>query len=198
MPPFYVHPQALVESETIGDDTRIWAFAHVMRGAVIGRECNLGDHTFVETGACLGRGVTLKNGVCVWEGVELGDFVFVGPNAVFTNDQWPRSPRGPAAATRYHDKGWLVPTRVEEGATIGANATIRCGVRLGRYCLVGAGAVVTRDVPPFGLVYGTPAVLRGYVNREGAALRRDGEIWREPVSGKTYRYTGSEMQEITS
>jgi UDP-3-O-[3-hydroxymyristoyl] glucosamine N-acyltransferase len=134
----YRHPTALVESDEIGPGTRIWAYAHVLPGARIGTHCNIGDHVFVERGAVIGDNVTVKNGVCVWEGVHLGDGVFVGPNAVFTNDTFPRSPRLPAVARRYADKGWLRPTCVLEGVTIGANATILCGVTLGAYAFIGA------------------------------------------------------------
>jgi len=154
----YFHPAALVESDQIGSGTRVWAFAHVMAGARIGRNCNVGDHAFVETGAVVGDNVTLKNNVCVWLGVTLEDDVFVGPNASFTNDRHPRSPRMPQVRGRYErPEGWLLPTVVERGVSIGANATILPGLRLGRYSMIGAGAVVTADVPPFALVVGSAA-----------------------------------------
>ncbi len=166
----FIHPTALNESGTVGKGTRIWAFAHVMKGAVVGERCNIGDHAFVENGAVLGNGVTVKNGVCVWEGITLEDYVFVGPNAVFTNDLWPRSPRNPVAEARYRDKRWLVPTRVACGATIGANATVLCGVHIGRYALIAAGAVVTTDVPDHALMLGVPARRVGWVCACGAKL----------------------------
>lgn len=166
----FVHPTALNESDCVGAGTRIWAFAHVMKGAVVGARCNIGDHAFIETGAVLGDGVTIKNGVCIWEGVTLEDYVFVGPNAVFTNDLWPRSPRNPVACSRYADKGWLVRTRVSMGASIGANATILCGVKIGRYALIGAGAVVTKDVLAHALMLGFPARRYGWVCACGAKL----------------------------
>jgi UDP-2-acetamido-3-amino-2,3-dideoxy-glucuronate N-acetyltransferase len=157
----FKHPLALVESEQIGAGTRIWAFAHVAAGARIGRDCNIGDHCYVESGAVVGDEVTLKNGVSLWQGVILHDRVFVGPNVAFTNDRFPRS----------RDRDWtVVETVVEEGASIGANVTIVCGVRIGRYAMIGAGAVVTRDVIPHGLVYGNPARLRGLVCRCGHPL----------------------------
>ncbi len=126
-PTFFRHPSALVESTTVGAGTRIWAFAHVLKGARIGQHCNIGDHCFVEGGARIGDNVTVKNGVAIWEGVVVADNVFVGPFSVFTNDLAPRSPRFPGAARRYASKAWLRRTVVEAGASIGANATILCG-----------------------------------------------------------------------
>jgi len=165
----HVHPQAIVESQTVGAETKIWAYAHVLPGAVVGKCCNIGDHCFVESGAVIADNVTLKNHVCVWEGVTLEDDVFVGPLATFTNDMVPRSARSPIARERYVRKeNWLVRTVVERGASIGANATILPGIRIGRYSFVAAGAVVTRDVAPFTVVRGVPARPAGYVCRCGA------------------------------
>ncbi|MEX0612249.1 MAG: acyltransferase [Pirellulales bacterium] len=167
----YYHPAALVESDQIGSDTCVWAFAHVMRGARVGSNCNLGNHVFVETGVSIGNNVTIKNNVCVWAGVTLEDDVFVGPNVAFTNDRYPRSPRMPQARERYaQTERWLLPTVVEQGASIGANATILPGLRLGRYCMVAAGALVTADVSPFALVLGSPARRVGYLCRCGWKL----------------------------
>lgn len=167
----YYHPAALVEADDVGSGTRVWAFAHVMRGARIGRCCNIGDHAFVESGAVVGDNVTLKNNVCVWMGVTLGDDVFVGPNATFTNDRHPRSPRMPQVAEKYGSvDNWLLPTIVEQGVSIGANATILPGLRLGRFSMIAAGSVVTSDVPPFALVVGSPARVVGHVCRCGQKL----------------------------
>lgn len=160
---YFVHPHALVETEAIGDNTRVWAFAHVMNGAVVGKNCNICDHAFVESGVTIGDGVTIKNGVAIWDGVTLGDHVFVGPNAVFTNDLNPR-----AEVKKGHDQ--FVATRVEEGASIGANATIVCGVTLGRYAFIGAGTVVIRDVPAYALMVGNPARQIGYMCECGETL----------------------------
>ncbi len=163
-----IHPTALIETDQIGDDTKIWAFAHVMAGAVIGADCNIGDHAFIETGATVGDGVTIKNNALIWKGVQIGDYAFVGPNVVFTNDRRPRSPRMPLMKERgLSESDWLVETVVEEGASVGANATILPGVRLGKYCMVGAGSVVTKDVPPFTLVAGNPARVVGKVDETG-------------------------------
>jgi UDP-2-acetamido-3-amino-2,3-dideoxy-glucuronate N-acetyltransferase len=167
MPGIY-HPTAIVESNQVGPDTHIWAFAHVLPGAHIGRNCNIGDHAFVEGGAVIGNNVTLKNHVCVWEGVTIEADVFVGPFVAFTNDLYPRSRRMPLLRARGEDeRQWLVPTVVERGCSIGANATIIAGTRIGRFAMVGAGSVVTSDVEPFALVVGNPAHKIGYVCRCG-------------------------------
>ncbi len=154
MADFFRHPQALVESERIGKGTRIWAFAHVLPGAVIGEDCNVCDHVFVENDVVVGDRVTLKCGVQLWDGIRLEDDVFVGPNATFTNDPFPRSRRHLEAYPR---------TLVREGASIGANATILCGLTVGRRAMVGAGAVVTRSVPAHAVVVGNPARIVRYV-----------------------------------
>ncbi len=151
---YFRHPAALVETNDIGQGTRIWAFAHVLSGAVVGRDCNICDHVFIESGVTVGDRVTVKCGVQLWTGVHLGDDVFVGPNATFTNDPFPRS----------NDHGRpLSTTVVERGASIGANATVLPGVRVGPNSMVGAGAVVTTDVPANAIVMGNPARITGYV-----------------------------------
>ena len=147
------HPMALVESDQIGEGTNVWAYAHVMKGAVVGSRCNIGDHAFVESGAVIGDEVTIKNSVAVWQYVTVKNRVFLGPNCSLTNDNRPRSKRD-----------WTpVATTIEEGATIGANATIVCGCHIGRYAFIGAGAVVTRPVPDYAVVLGNPGRVRGYV-----------------------------------
>lgn len=154
MPDVFHHPTALVESADIGPGTRVWAFAHILKNARIGRDCNIGDHCFVESGAIVGDRVTLKNGVCVWDHVTIGNDVFVGPNAVLTNDLWPRS----------RQPDWTpVPTFIGDGATIGANATVVCGIRVGEYAMIAAGTVVTADVPAHALILGVPGRRRGWV-----------------------------------
>jgi UDP-2-acetamido-3-amino-2,3-dideoxy-glucuronate N-acetyltransferase len=160
---FFVHPKALVETEQIGEGTRVWAFAHVMNGAVVGRHCNICDHAFVESNVIIGDGVTIKNGVSIWDGVQLGNHVFVGPNAVFTNDM---NPRAEVKKTREEFR----PTHIQEGASIGANATIVCGVTIGRYAFIGAGTVVIRDVPAYAMMVGNPARQIGFMCECGEKL----------------------------
>lgn len=152
----FIHPKALVESAMIGSHTRIWAFAHVMRGAEIGSGCNICDHAFIESNAKLGNNVTVKNGVAIWDGVVIEDDVFLGPNVVLTNDPNPR-----AEIKKPRDQ-WL-STLIQKGATIGANATILCGIAIGRYAFVAAGAVVTRSVPDYALAAGVPAQIKGWM-----------------------------------
>jgi acetyltransferase-like isoleucine patch superfamily enzyme/dTDP-4-dehydrorhamnose 3,5-epimerase-like enzyme len=151
---YFQHEHALVESADIGDGTRVWAFAHVLPGARIGADCNICDHVFVESDVVVGDRVTVKCGVQLWDGVRLHDDVFIGPNATFTNDAFPRS--------RDHTRP-LMETVVERGASIGANATVLPGIRIGRNAMVGAGSVVTGDVPPNAIVVGNPARIMGYV-----------------------------------
>lgn len=160
---FFAHERALIESHNIGPRTRIWAFAHIMDGAEIGEDCNICDHVFVESGAKVGSRVTIKNNALIWDGVTIEDDVFIGPNVVFTNDLWPRvsepTPR----------KDWL-PTLVQNGASIGANVTVVCGIVVGRYAMVGAGGVVVKSVADHALVVGSPARQIGWVCRCGRRL----------------------------
>jgi UDP-2-acetamido-3-amino-2,3-dideoxy-glucuronate N-acetyltransferase len=154
----FQHEKAIVaDGARIGKGTRIWAFVNVQKDAVIGQDCNICDCSFIEGGAVIGNDVTIKNGVAVYAGVTLEDGVFVGPNAVFTNDRYPKS----RAAWK------LERITVRKGASIGANATILCGVTIGEGALVGAGAVVVKDVPPLTIVAGNPARVKGKVGLDG-------------------------------
>jgi UDP-2-acetamido-3-amino-2,3-dideoxy-glucuronate N-acetyltransferase len=179
-PSVFVHTFALCESDDVGPRTRVWAFAHIMAGARIGADCNVGDHAFVEGGAVVGDGVTIKNGVLLWSGVTVEDGVFLGPGVVFTNDAGPRAPypKGPA--------GWRA-TLVRRGATVGANATVLSGLTIGRWAMVGAGAVVTADVPDHALVVGNPARQAGWACECGRTL----PAGLACACGRSYRLTGA-------
>jgi acetyltransferase-like isoleucine patch superfamily enzyme/dTDP-4-dehydrorhamnose 3,5-epimerase-like enzyme len=152
---FFVHDKAICESPSIGARTRIWAFAHVLPGAVVGADCNICDGVFIEDDVVVGDRVTVKCGVQLWNGLRVEDDVFIGPNATFTNDRFPRSKRCPEK---------FLQTRVGAGASIGANATILPGLTIGANAMVGGGAVVTRSVPPNAIVVGNPARIVGYVD----------------------------------
>jgi len=150
---YFVHEQAICESSQIGSETRIWAFAHVLPGAVIGSQCNICDGVFIENDVSIGDGVTIKCGVQIWDGIRIMNDVFIGPNATFSNDKFPRSRQYPEQFSS---------SVIERGASIGANATILPGIRIGMEAMVGAGAVVTKDVPPKAIVVGNPARIVGY------------------------------------
>jgi acetyltransferase-like isoleucine patch superfamily enzyme len=161
VPKSFIHPHALVDpGVTIGRGTRVWAFAHLVSGAVVGEDCNICDHTFLEGKVRIGNRVTLKCGVYLWDGLILEDDVFVGPNATFTNDLRPRS-------KQYKD---FPITRLQVGCSVGAGATILPGLTIGRWTMIGAGAVVTRDVPDFALVVGNPAGFRSWICRCGERI----------------------------
>lgn len=153
----FIHPNALCETDKVGGKTRIWAFAHVLPGAVIGENCNICDHVFIENDVRVGNNVTIKSGVQLWDGMRVEDDVFIGPNVTFTNDLFPRSKKYPEA---------FLETVLQQGASIGANATLLPGITIGREAMVGAGAVVTKSVPPFAVVRGNPARIVSYLGRE--------------------------------
>src|SRR4051812_25228527 len=155
MSDFFQHPNALVETAHVGADTRIWAFAHVLPGARIGSGCNICDHVFIENDVIVGDRVTIKCGVQLWDGLRVADDVFIGPNAAFSNDKFPRSKQYQASVPQTH---------IGRGASIGGGAAILPGIRIGARAMVGAGAVVTHDVPPRAIVSGNPARIVGYVD----------------------------------
>lgn len=168
----FVHPAAIVESTEIGQGTRVWAFAHVMKGAKVGEHCNIGEHAFLESGVKVGDHVVVKNGAMLWSGVTVGDGVFIGPGVMFTNDRRPRARRWPRLALSDSPEVWRVPTVVEEGASLGASTTLVSGITVGAYALVGAGSVVTASIPPYGFGYGVPFRLRGFVCSCGIRVPR--------------------------
>lgn len=159
-----IHPTALVATQAIGDGTRIWAFVNILGGARIGRDCNICDRCFIENDVALGDRVTVKCGVSLYDALTLEDDVFVGPGVVFSNDPRPRSGQHPGSYPR---------TLVRQGASLGAGAILLPGLTVGRFAMVGAGSLVTRDVPDFALVYGSPAQVHGQVCRCGKTLRFD-------------------------
>ena len=152
---YFVHSHALCESTAIGKNTRVWAFAHVLPGARIGSDCNICDHVFIENDVVIGDRVTVKCGVQLWDGLRVAEEVFIGPNATFSNDKYPRSK---------HYQRPVLQTWIERGASIGAGANVLPGVRIGAHAMVGAGAVVTHDVPARAIVSGNPARIVGYVD----------------------------------
>ncbi len=178
---YFAHPTAVIdEGAVIGEGSNIWHFSHVMPGARLGKRCSLGQNVFVASTVVLGDGVKVQNNVSLYDGVICEEEVFIGPSVVFTNVKNPRSaiPRRDA----------YLPTVVERGATIGANATIVCGVRLGAWSFIGAGAVVTKNVPAFGLVLGNPGNLAGWMSKAGHRLHfgEDG-LARCPENGELYQ-----------
>nr|WP_199079363.1 acyltransferase [Pedobacter sp. ASV19] len=156
-----IHPLAEVQTKNIGEGTRIWQFSVVLEGAVIGRDCNINSHTFIENEVVVGDRVTLKSGAYLWDGIELQDDVFVGPNVTFTNDRYPRSKQYPESFQK---------TLVKRKASIGAAAVVLGGTVIGEYALIAAGAVVTRDVPNRAMVMGNPARITGWVNIDGSKM----------------------------
>ena len=178
---YFSHPTAIVDDgAVIGDGTKIWHFAHVFPGARIGRKCIFGQNTMISDGVVIGDNVKVQNNVAIYTGTTIEDDVFLGPSCVLTNVTNPRS--------QVNRHSLYEETRIRRGATVGANATIVCGITLGRYSFVSAGAVVVKDVPDYALMVGVPARQRGWMSRHGHLLRPDGEgVMRCPESGLRYR-----------
>jgi UDP-2-acetamido-3-amino-2,3-dideoxy-glucuronate N-acetyltransferase len=187
-----IHPTAVIDAGAqIGEGTRIWHFSHVMSRAVIGSNCNIGQNVFVDNNAIVGNGVKIQNNVSVYQGVVLEDGVFVGPSAVFTNVINPRS--------FIERKTEFKQILIKKGATIGANATIVCGIIIGEYALIGAGAVVTKDVPAYGLMMGNPARQKGWISEQGHTLHfdEDGKAIC-PGDNSTYQLLDGECKKLNN
>ena len=187
----FVHPTACVDEGTeMGEGTKVWHFTHIMSGATIGKNCVIGQNCFISSRAVLGEGVKLQNNVSVYDLITLEDKVFVGPSAVFTNDINPRAP--------YPKGGKWIPTLVKEGASIGANATLLCGITIGRWSFVGAGAVVTKNVPDYAIVAGTPARVAGWMCECGERLRFEKEKATCSKCRRRYEKEGNVVREAAS
>ena len=159
---FFCHKSSYIDKNVkIGENTKIWHFSHIQSGATIGKHCSLGQNVNVGNNVTIGNSVKIQNNVSIYEGVELEDFVFCGPSIVFTNIKIPRS------EFPQKGSGYYIKTTVKKSASIGANATILCGITIGEYSLIGSGAVVTKDVPPYSLVIGNPGKIVGKVDKKG-------------------------------
>lgn len=180
-PTVFIHPTALIENDRIGARTRVYAFVHILSGAVIGADCKINDFCFIEGDVVLGDRVTVKCGNYLWNGLRVEDDVFLGPNVVYTNDITPRSNQPPEKFEQI---------RIGKGSSIGANSVLKGGITIGSYAMVGMGSVVTRDVPDHALVYGNPARVHGYVCRCGEKLSpwaRGGKDLYRCSCGERYR-----------
>ena len=188
-PDVFIHPTAVIDAGAqLGAGTRVWHFAHLMPRCVVGNRCIIGQNVFIDNEVVVGHGVKIQNNVSLYNGVVIEDDVFLGPSVVFTNVVNPRS-----FIERKHE---FKKTWIRQGASIGANATVLCGIEIGRYAMVGAGAVVTRSVAPYQVVYGNPAQPRGWVSRDGYRLVFDekGEAFCNE-EGTTYRLEDGRVQE---
>lgn len=181
-----IHPLSDIKSKKIGKNTRIWQYVVVLEGAEIGDGCNINCHTFIENDVVIGNNVTVKSGVYLWDGLIIKDNVFIGPNVTFTNDKYPRSKKYP---------GKFLNTVIEAGASIGAASTILGGITIGRYSLVAAGALVTKNVPDFALVAGSPARIVGWVDEDGDKLRLIDGAWHSKA-GKIFSEKNNSLKEI--
>lgn len=178
-----IHPLADVQSDNIGDDTVVWQFCVILKGARIGKNCNINCMVFIENDVIIGDNVTIKPGVQIWDGITIEDNVFIGPNVTFTNDLTPRS--------KLHNKPFS-KTILKRSASIGANATIVAGNTIGEYALIGAGSVVTKDVPPYHLFYGNPATHKGYVTETGEII----SLELKDNNGNSYCFVNNKLNKL--
>lgn len=187
---YFAHPTAVIEeSSIIGEDTKIWHFSHIMKNSIVGNQCNIGQNVVISPKVIIGNGVKIQNNVSVYTGVICEDDVFLGPSMVFTNVINPRS-----FIVRKEE---FMETYVEKGATIGANATIVCGNRIGAYAMIGAGSVITKDVAPYALVIGNPGKQIGWVSKNGHRLFfENNDVAACPESGEKYQLNNSTITPI--
>lgn len=185
IPPF-LHPFAVVESNQIGQGTRIWGWTHIQADVIIGKNCNIGEHCFIENGVKIGNNVVVKNGISLWNGVTVLDDAFLGPHAVFTNERYPRS-----GFPKQYEK--IV---IEQGASLGAGVVVVPGVTIGRYATVGAGSVVTKKVVPHALVFGNPAIIFGWMCICGLKLSKEQESETVCSCGRKYSISAERCQTI--
>lgn len=182
-----IHPLADVQTQNIGEGTQIWQFSVILKGAQIGTNCNINCHTFIENNVVIGNNVTVKSGVFLWDGLIIEDNVFIGPSAAFTNDKFPRSKQYPQV---------FQATRLQKGCSIGANATILGGVTIGSFAIVGAGSIVTKDVPPFALMMGNPARISAWLDEAGSKLEEVSEGILENKNGERFIVENQKLKKI--
>lgn len=191
---FWAHETAKIEDGAeIGIGTKIWQNSQVLSGAKVGDDCVIGHNCLISAKAKIGKGVKLESNIDVWDLVELEDYVFVGPSAVFTND---RNPRAKYPKSKFPNYGNWRRTLVKEGATIGANATIICGVEIGRWAMIGAGAVIREDIPDYGIAVGNPAKLIGWICECGNKIIFEGNISKCKICGRNYKMENDKVWEL--
>jgi UDP-2-acetamido-3-amino-2,3-dideoxy-glucuronate N-acetyltransferase len=181
-----IHPLADVQSKNIGEGTSVWQFAVILAGAVIGKNCNINCHTFIENDVVIGDNVTVKSGTFIWDSIRIENDVFIGPNVVFTNDLRPRSKQRVVYPV----------TTIGHGASLGANTTVLAGISIGKYAMTGIASVVTRPVPAYALVYGNPARQQGWVDEKGEKLKAVALGLWESALGIQYKETAAGLEKI--
>lgn len=177
----FIHPLSDVQSETVGENTYVWQFTVILPNAIIGENCNINAQCFIENKVVIGNNVTIKSGVQIWDGISLEDNVFIGPNVTFTNDLIPRSKVYPSQ---------FMDTNVRHHASVGANCTVIAGIEIGAYAFIGAGSVVTKDIPPYTVWYGNPAIHKGYITKNSEIIGLD---LIDRNKGKKYKYLNNEL-----
>jgi UDP-2-acetamido-3-amino-2,3-dideoxy-glucuronate N-acetyltransferase len=179
-----IHPTAEVQTKQIGTGTRVWQYSVILEGAIIGSNCNINFNVFIENDVIMGNNVTIKSGVQLWDGIVIEDDVFIGPNATFTNDLVPRSKQYPEAFAK---------TKICKGASIGANASIKAGITIGEYAMIGLGSVVTKDVPSYTVWFGNPAKHQGYITASGELVDLN---LISKTTGRQFSYKNDILKEV--